>query len=96
MPIYAYRCSKCGDEIEVMQSMTDAPLKRCKKCRGALKRVFHPVGIAFKGSGFYKTDSRGHKRASDEAKSSRDDKPTKTEPAAKSTGSDSKSSSAAD
>lgn len=56
MPTYVYRCQKCGEEIEVVQSMSDPPLKRCKACRGALKRVYHPVGIVLKGSGFYKTD----------------------------------------
>lgn len=56
MPTYTYRCQKCGEEVEVVQSMSDPPLKRCKACRGALKRTFHPVGIVLKGSGFYKTD----------------------------------------
>lgn len=56
MPTYTYRCQKCGEEVEVVQSMSDPPLKRCKVCRGALKRTFHPVGIVLKGSGFYKTD----------------------------------------
>ncbi len=56
MPTYVYRCSRCGSEIEVFQSMSDPPLKRCRACRGALRRVFHPVGIVLKGSGFYKTD----------------------------------------
>jgi putative FmdB family regulatory protein len=58
MPTYTYRCNKCGDESEVFQSMSDPPLKRCKKCRGALRRTLHPVGIVLKGSGFYKTDHR--------------------------------------
>ncbi len=58
MPTYAYRCQRCGEEIEVFQSMSDPPLKRCRSCRGALRRVYHPVGIVLKGSGFYKTDNR--------------------------------------
>jgi putative FmdB family regulatory protein len=70
MPIYAYVCQRCGDEVEVMQSMADPPLKRCKKCRGALRRVFTPVGIAFKGSGFHKNDYGPKKKASDEKKPS--------------------------
>ena len=80
MPTYAYRCTKCGTEIEVVQSMSDPPLKRCKECRGKLQRTFHPVGIVLKGSGFHKTDYRTKKpadRKSDEKsseKSSSDDK----------------------
>ena len=58
MPTYTYRCNKCGEEYEVFQSMSDPPLKRCKKCRGALRRTFHPVGIVLKGSGFHRTDYR--------------------------------------
>lgn len=58
MPTYTYRCTKCGQEIEVVQSMSDPPLQRCKKCRGKLQRTFHPVGIVLKGSGFHKTDYR--------------------------------------
>lgn len=58
MPTYTYRCTKCGEEYEVFQSMSDPPLKRCKKCRSALKRTFHPVGIVLKGSGFHRNDYR--------------------------------------
>jgi len=58
MPTYTYRCTKCGSEFEVVQSMSDPPLKRCRKCRGALRRTFHPVGIVLKGSGFHRTDYR--------------------------------------
>lgn len=84
MPIYAYRCSKCGDETEIMQSMSDAPLKRCKKCRGALRRVYHPVGISFKGSGFYRTDSRSSRKTSDEKRESSGEKSDKREKSDKS------------
>ena len=58
MPTYEYACKKCGEHLEVVQSFTDPPKKRCPKCRGQLRKVFSPVGISFKGSGFYKTDSR--------------------------------------
>jgi putative FmdB family regulatory protein len=58
MPTYTYRCTKCGTESEVVQSMSDPPLKRCRKCRGALRRTFHPVGIVLKGSGFHRNDYR--------------------------------------
>ena len=67
MPTYTYRCTKCGDEIEVVQSMSDPPLKRCKKCRGALRRTFHPVGIVLKGSGFHRNDYRSPSRKSGES-----------------------------
>lgn len=58
MPTYAYACTSCGHEFDVVQSITDAPLQTCELCGGALRKVFHPVGVTFKGSGFYRTDSR--------------------------------------
>jgi putative FmdB family regulatory protein len=58
MPTYQYACSKCGDEFEVYQTFSDAPLKRHPDCGGSVQKVFAPVGIVLKGSGFYKTDSR--------------------------------------
>ena len=59
MPTYGYRCEKNGHEFEVFQGMTDPPLKRCTVCGSKVRRIFYPVGIVFKGPGFYKTDSRG-------------------------------------
>jgi len=56
MPIYGYRCAGCGKEFEIMQSMSDAPLKVCSGCGGALHKMLYPVGVQFKGSGFYSTD----------------------------------------
>ena len=61
MPTYEYRCKKCGEHLEVVQSFSDDPLKVCPSCKGQLQKVFSPVGIVFKGSGFYKTDNRGGK-----------------------------------
>jgi putative FmdB family regulatory protein len=58
MPTYEYRCRSCGEPLEVVQSFTDDPLTECPACGGELRKVFQAVGIAFKGSGFYKTDSR--------------------------------------
>jgi putative FmdB family regulatory protein len=58
MPTYEYRCRSCGEPLEVAQSFTDVPLTECPACGGELRKVFQAVGIAFKGSGFYKTDSR--------------------------------------
>ena len=62
MPTYEYRCERCGDTVEVVQSFTDSPLTTCTSCGGPLRKVFAPVGIVFKGSGFYKTDSRARPR----------------------------------
>jgi len=58
MPTYEYRCKDCGHEFEINQAFTDDALTECPECQGALKKKFGSVGIAFKGSGFYKTDSR--------------------------------------
>jgi putative FmdB family regulatory protein len=59
MPTYEYACKSCGRHLEVVQSFKDDPLTECPHCGGQLRKVFGSVGIAFKGSGFYKTDSRG-------------------------------------
>ena len=58
MPVYGYRCSR-GHHFEVQQRITEAPLSQCPECGAPVTRVFYPVGIIFKGGGFYKTDSRG-------------------------------------
>jgi len=58
MPTYGYRCSR-GHHWEVVQRMTEAPLTQCPECEAPATRVFYPVGVVFKGQGFYKTDSRG-------------------------------------
>jgi putative FmdB family regulatory protein len=58
MPTYEYRCRECGEPLEVVQSFSDDPLTECPACGGPLRKVFNSVGISFKGSGFYKTDSR--------------------------------------
>jgi len=56
MPLYDYKCSQCGDIFEVLQKITEDPLKHCPKCKGEIKRIISPVGIIFKGSGFHVTD----------------------------------------
>ncbi|MGI8609764.1 MAG: FmdB family zinc ribbon protein [Candidatus Dormibacteria bacterium] len=58
MPTYGYRCES-GHEFEVFQSMSEAPRTECQECGKPVRRIFYPVGIVFKGPGFYKTDSRG-------------------------------------
>ena len=59
MPTYEYACTKCGHQFEAVQSFSDDALTKCPECRGKLRKVFGSVGIVFKGSGFYKNDSRG-------------------------------------
>jgi len=56
VPIYEYRCDKCGDSFDILQRMSDDPLVTCTKCGGTLRKVLHPIAIHFKGSGFYTTD----------------------------------------
>ena len=56
MPIYGYQCSQCGHELEVLQSVKDEPLRVCPECMGPLRKQLFPVGVIFKGSGFYSTD----------------------------------------
>ena len=59
MPIYTYRCENCGVQFDYTQKFTDDPLKRCPECeKEALRKVYTPVGVVFKGSGFYATDHR--------------------------------------
>ena len=79
MPTYQYACTECGHAFEQVQSFTDDALTECPECRGRLRKVFNAVGVVFKGSGFYRTDSRAGSTAS--------------VPAAASSGSDSSSSS---
>ena len=64
MPTYDYRCKACSHELEVVQSFSDDPLTTCDVCGGELRKLFGAPGIAFKGSGFYKTDSRGASKRS--------------------------------
>jgi putative FmdB family regulatory protein len=58
MPTYGYQCGRCAHKFEVRQSMSDAPLKDCPECGGELRKLLYPVGVQFKGSGFYTTDYR--------------------------------------
>ena len=68
MPTYQYACTECGDQLEMVQKFSDDPLTVCPACSGRLRKVFSPVGIVFKGSGFYRTDSRASNGAKDGAK----------------------------
>ena len=69
MPTYEYACKECGEHVEVVQSFKDEPLTECPACGGPLRKVFAPVGIVLKGSGFYKTDSRAAGKSGKAAKS---------------------------
>lgn len=60
MPTYQYACTECGHQLEAVQSFTDEPLTECPACEGRLRKLFNSVGIVFKGSGFYRTDSRSN------------------------------------
>ncbi|MFG2023191.1 FmdB family zinc ribbon protein [Streptomyces sp. NPDC048825] len=70
MPTYQYQCTACGEGLEVVQKFTEDALTECPSCDGRLKKVFSAVGIVFKGSGFYRNDSRGSSSSSSTAKSS--------------------------
>ena len=72
MPTYQYTCTECGEPLEAVQKFTDAPLTVCTACGGRLRKVFSAVGIVFKGSGFYRTDSRNGSRAADPAAKDKD------------------------
>lgn len=70
MPTYQYRCKECSNDLEVVQKFTDASLTECPRCRGELRKVYNAVGVVFKGSGFYATDSRSKNTASTAAAAS--------------------------
>ena len=92
MPFYEYRCEK-GHVFEVMQKMTDDPVTSCETCGAPVQRVFHPVAVHFKGSGFYNTDygkkgSKPAEKSSSESGSSSDSKPEKKKTESKSASAD--------
>lgn len=70
MPTYEYRCKDCGHELEAQQAFSDDPLTECPSCGGTLRKRFGSVGISFKGSGFYKNDSRGSSSSTSSSTSS--------------------------
>ena len=78
MPTYEYVCTECGDRTEVVRSFSDAPPTICTVCGGPLRKVFSPVGIVFKGSGFYRTDSRGKSGKSAKSDGDKAKKPADT------------------
>jgi len=95
MPTYTYRCGACAHEFDQFQRITDAALTDCPLCGGSIKRVLHPVGIVFKGSGWYITDSRKPAAGDNGGGDKVDKSETKKEPA-KSAKSESKATAAAE
>jgi putative FmdB family regulatory protein len=86
VPTYSYACTECGNRFDAVQSFTDAALTTCSKCNGRLRKLFGNVGVVFKGSGFYRTDSR------ESAKSSANGSSTGSASSSESTSSSSSSS----
>ncbi|WP_081238271.1 FmdB family zinc ribbon protein [Streptomyces viridosporus] len=96
MPTYQYQCTECGEGLEAVQKFTDDALTECPSCQGRLKKVFSAVGIVFKGSGFYRNDSRGSSSSSSPASSkSSDSSSSSTSSSTSSSGSGSGSSTSA-
>ncbi|WP_411111391.1 FmdB family zinc ribbon protein [Streptomyces sp. c-19] len=84
MPTYQYQCTECGEGLEAVQKFTDDALTECPGCNGRLKKVFSAVGIVFKGSGFYRNDSRGSSSSSSPA-ASKSSTPSSSAPSSSST-----------
>ena len=78
MPTYQYACRECGHAFEQFQAFSDDALSECPECAGRLRKLFNAVGVVFKGSGFYRTDSR--KKESSESDSPKKDAPKKDSP----------------
>ncbi|MEC3951794.1 FmdB family zinc ribbon protein [Nocardia sp. CDC153] len=68
MPTYSYACTECDNKFDIVQSFSDDALTVCDQCNGKLRKLFNSVGIVFKGSGFYRTDSRNGSTSSEPAK----------------------------
>ncbi|WP_082943659.1 FmdB family zinc ribbon protein [Mycobacterium sp. 1274761.0] len=85
MPTYSYACTECDNKFDVAQSFSDAALTQCPKCDGRLRKLFGKVGVVFKGSGFYRTDSREAAKSNGSS--------TSSEPTSSSSSSDKKSDS---
>lgn len=93
MPTYAYVCTECDHAFEAVQAITDEALTDCPSCGGSLRKKFHPVGVTFKGSGFYRTDSRAGSSGSTPAKASDGGTPAKSDSSSGASKSDSSGSS---
>ena len=76
MPTYSYACTACDNKFDIVQSFSDDSLTECPQCEGKLRKLFNSVGIVFKGSGFYRTDSRSGSTASESASTSSSSSPS--------------------
>jgi putative FmdB family regulatory protein len=92
VPTYQYQCTECGEGLEAVQKFTDNALTECPNCGGRLKKVFSAVGIVFKGSGFYRNDSRGSSSSSSPASKPSTTSTSSSPSTTSSSSSDSKSS----
>lgn len=72
VPTYSYACTQCDNRFDIVQSFTDEALTTCTECSGKLRKLFNSVGVVFKGSGFYRTDSRSEQKSSTATKSATD------------------------
>jgi putative FmdB family regulatory protein len=93
MPVYEYECEQCGVRFERLQRMSDAALTDCPECGGHIHRVMQPVGVIFKGSGFYVTDNRGRSSTGVPAPKKKEDESKISTPSVESSSSSSASSS---
>jgi len=81
VPTYQYQCTDCGEALEIHQSFSDDTLTECPACRGNLRKVFNAVGVVFKGSGFYRNDSRPKESSTSDSKSNSSSTPASGTPA---------------
>ncbi len=79
VPTYQYACTACGEQLEAVQAFSDPSLTECPACRGVLRKVFSAVGVVFKGSGFYKTDSRSAATSTDKPAAAKTESTTKSD-----------------
>lgn len=93
MPTYSYACTECGDRFDAIQAFSDAALTTCSKCSGRLRKLFGNVGVVFKGSGFYRTDSREAGKSSSNGSSTSESTSSSSETKSSTSSSDSSSSS---
>lgn len=98
MPTYSYQCTECDDRFDIVQAFTDDALTTCKRCSGRLRKRFNSVGVVFKGSGFYRTDSResGKKSSSSTNGSSSSDSGSSASSSSEKSSSSSEKSSSSD
>ncbi|MCX2931198.1 FmdB family transcriptional regulator [Mycobacterium sp. CVI_P3] len=92
MPTYSYACTECDNRFDAVQAFTDDALTTCPECSGRLRKLFNSVGVVFKGSGFYRTDSRDSAKSTSKSESSSSSSPEKSSTSSESSASASSSS----